>query len=252
MYEIDKEKFGTFVAALRKERGLTQKELADKLFVSNKAVSKWETAVSLPDVTLLIPLADALGISVTELLQCRQMEPEAPMDTARVEKLVQSVLRYPEEDRFAGTRHRRGWVYALCVLIAAAEAAALHFGGYPVQSWSDSLQLAYLFGILFGAYFLLLIKPLPPYHDQYRVTGMHQGLLRMNVPGLAFHNRNWPHIVRVGQIWSMGILVGYPAVYGVMTLLFPSFWTAWERYVALVWMLGGLFLPMYLVGKKYE
>ncbi len=42
MFEIDKEKLGAFIAQLRKEKGYTQKELADKLFLSNKAVSKWE------------------------------------------------------------------------------------------------------------------------------------------------------------------------------------------------------------------
>ena len=46
MFEIDKEKLGAFIAQLRKEKGYTQKELADKLFLSNKAVSKWETGVS--------------------------------------------------------------------------------------------------------------------------------------------------------------------------------------------------------------
>lgn len=47
MFAIDKEKFGAFVAQLRKEKGLTQKEVAERLYVSDKAVSKWETGVSL-------------------------------------------------------------------------------------------------------------------------------------------------------------------------------------------------------------
>ena len=68
MFAIDKEKFGLFVAKLRKEKGFTQKELAKRLSISDKAVSKWETGVSLPDISLLIPLGDLLGVSVTELL----------------------------------------------------------------------------------------------------------------------------------------------------------------------------------------
>ena len=46
MFEIDKKKFGAFIAAVRKEKGFTQKDLAQQLFVSDKAVSKWETGVS--------------------------------------------------------------------------------------------------------------------------------------------------------------------------------------------------------------
>lgn len=56
MYTIDKERFGQFVAQLRKEKGLTQKELAQKLYLSDKAVSKWERGLSIPDVALLPPL----------------------------------------------------------------------------------------------------------------------------------------------------------------------------------------------------
>ena len=65
MYELDKARFGSFVAQLRKEKGLTQKALAQQLFISDKAVSKWETGVSVPDTALLIPLAEALGVTVT-------------------------------------------------------------------------------------------------------------------------------------------------------------------------------------------
>ena len=59
---------GTTIKTLRESRGLTQAELAQTLGVSSKTVSKWETAKGLPDITLLQPLAQALGISVIELM----------------------------------------------------------------------------------------------------------------------------------------------------------------------------------------
>lgn len=59
---------GAAIRALRERRKLTQAELADTIGVSSKTVSKWETAKGLPDITLLQPLAQALGISVLELM----------------------------------------------------------------------------------------------------------------------------------------------------------------------------------------
>lgn len=71
---MDNAQFGAFVARLRKERGLTQKELADRLNVTDKAVSKWETGKGFPDVKLLEPLARALGVSLVELIQGKRQE----------------------------------------------------------------------------------------------------------------------------------------------------------------------------------
>jgi len=59
---------GATIKALREKKGITQAELAEKLSVSSKAVSKWETAKGLPDITLIEPLAKALGVSVMELM----------------------------------------------------------------------------------------------------------------------------------------------------------------------------------------
>ena len=60
---------GAVVRELREKRGLTQAQLAEMLHISSKAVSKWETAKGLPDISLVEPLAQALGVSVIELMQ---------------------------------------------------------------------------------------------------------------------------------------------------------------------------------------
>ena len=59
---------GAAIRRLREQRGITQAELAEQIGVSSKAVSKWETAKGLPDISLMEPLSKALGISVTELM----------------------------------------------------------------------------------------------------------------------------------------------------------------------------------------
>ena len=59
---MDNQKLGIFITELRKEKGLTQAQLAQKLNVTDKAVSKWERGVGFPDIKLLEPLADVLDI----------------------------------------------------------------------------------------------------------------------------------------------------------------------------------------------
>lgn len=61
-------KTGQFIAQMRKEKGMTQAQLAEILLISNKTVSKWETGKGMPEVSLMLPLCEALGINVNELL----------------------------------------------------------------------------------------------------------------------------------------------------------------------------------------
>ena len=65
---MDRYVTGAVIRKLRESKKMTQEELADRIFVSSKAVSKWETGQGFPDISLLEPLANALGISVIELL----------------------------------------------------------------------------------------------------------------------------------------------------------------------------------------
>ena len=68
---MDAKKLGLFIAEIRKEKEMTQAELAAKLHVTDKAVSKWERGLGLPDINNIEPLADALGISVAEVMQAK-------------------------------------------------------------------------------------------------------------------------------------------------------------------------------------
>lgn len=65
---MNKERLGDFIGSERKNLGLTQRDLAARLHVTDKAVSKWERGLSYPDVTLLEPLAAALDLTVEELM----------------------------------------------------------------------------------------------------------------------------------------------------------------------------------------
>ena len=65
---MDQIKIGKFIAACRKKAGLTQQQLADKFGITDKAVSKWERGIALPDSSIMLELCDTLGITVNDLL----------------------------------------------------------------------------------------------------------------------------------------------------------------------------------------
>lgn len=71
---MDPGKFGAFVALCRKEKNMTQLELAQELKVTDKAVSRWERGKGFPDISLLVPLAEALDITVLELMNSERRE----------------------------------------------------------------------------------------------------------------------------------------------------------------------------------
>lgn len=66
---MDAKKTGEIISKKRIALNMTQKELADKLFITDKAVSKWERGISFPDISILIPLAEILNISLYDLLK---------------------------------------------------------------------------------------------------------------------------------------------------------------------------------------
>ncbi len=73
---MDQKKIGAFIAQCRKEKNLTQMQLAETLGITNQAVSKWENGRGMPDVSLLQPLCDALGISLNELFSGEHVSAE--------------------------------------------------------------------------------------------------------------------------------------------------------------------------------
>ena len=86
---------GSFIATLRKAQGLTQKDLAEKLGVSDKAVSRWERDECAPDLTLIPVIADIFGVTTDELLRGQRNNPESAkpeQPTKKSEKQLNRIL----------------------------------------------------------------------------------------------------------------------------------------------------------------
>lgn len=255
MFEIDKKEFGTFVAELRKEKGLKQKELAAKLLISDKAVSKWETGLSMPDITLLVPLADALDVTVTELLECRRMTAET-MTAVQTEALVKKTISMSEAEIAASAKSRRRWgtAYACCIVVSCIELLLYFLWGYSMELFLTHLLTIEVLSAVFGLLFCLFIKEkLPSYYDSNRISYYTQGPFRMHLTGISLNNSNWPYIVRICRLWSLGLLVLYPFL---CLIVFPFISGLAGNmiflYVTLGIVLGGLFIPVYVIAAKYK
>lgn len=133
---MNKQQFGNFIAGNRKAAGLTQKELAARVHVTDKAVSKWERALSYPDVTLLEPLAEALGLGVEELMACRRIEvrkdeEEEAVENTREEQPVRNLMELSRENmRSERRKHVLQTALALALMLAATLGAIWYSSTY--------------------------------------------------------------------------------------------------------------------------
>ena len=262
-YTIDNEKFGAFLARRRKERGMTQKELAEKLYVSDKAVSKWERGLSLPDIALLQPMAEALGVSVTEMLRGEELRAGQTMTVREVEPLVATALTMTAQERTAQRESRRKWGmrFLWALALCAVETGLLCRFALP-EFWEVDITyviLPPLMALIFGIYFVFFAKEkLPVFYDQYHVNFYSDGVFRMNMPGVCFNNSNWPHILNAVRAWACLTLGGwavlYAAVRALLNVLGASGWVQFGVLlpVMLFVVLGGMMIPIYVVGKKYQ
>lgn len=138
---MDTRKTGCFIARLRREKGLTQKELADRLGVTDKAVSRWETGKGLPDAALMLPLARELGTSAGELLAGEPIGEEQVRE--KTDRVLVEALQYSRR-RLSG---------ALGGLLLAAGVLLLLS---PLVTAADALPFAVCGGLLTASALLVL------------------------------------------------------------------------------------------------
>lgn len=100
---MDKEKTGQLITLLRKEKGLTQKQLADALNVTDKAVSKWERGLSFPDISMLEPISELLDISILEILAGERQDRNDTLTREEASELINASVEIGDEQM----RHRK-------------------------------------------------------------------------------------------------------------------------------------------------
>lgn len=242
MNTIDREKFGDFIARKRKEKNLTQKDLADKLFISPQAVSKWERGQSYPDITLLIPLSDILEVKLKDLLQGEENSETQVEDLIR--KVVDMSATNPEEERIKKKRNIK--IFSLAMVVAFIE----YFILYKFANLDfNRLLTPIILGVIFASQTWLFISDkLPAYYDENKISFVSNGFFRINLAGLSFNNSNWKPVLTYLRFWTLGLIFISPLI----ELALRNVESNTIRTLALVLPLLTLFVPVYIIGKKYE
>lgn len=128
---MDMSKMGVFLQELRKEQGLTQEQLGEKLHLSGKTISRWETGTYMPPVEMLLALSELYGVSMNELVAGERLTPEAL--PAKAEENLTAVMK--DNDAFQLEERRDYWRekwltdhrWTLALLVGVFTAASLLF-----------------------------------------------------------------------------------------------------------------------------
>ncbi len=155
-------KIGAFIKSCRKEKGLTQEALSEKLNISQKTISKWECGNGLPDVSIMLDLCSALSISVNELLNGEHIDKNDYMDKAE-----QKLLEIQKEKVKSDKRLLTAEIY-LGVISAIFSLALMLVGGVLLEKsivlYGVLLLVAGTIVLLAGAGFCLYIEQKAGYY----------------------------------------------------------------------------------------
>ena len=161
---MDLNKIGSFISSLRKQKEMTQMELAEMIGVTDKAISRWETGKGFPDVSLLVTLADALDISVTDIIYGEKIEINEKNSTEIVENAIINTLDYSQCEISKSKRWRR-----VAKGVALVGFCTLIFFGIYAQSFINFFSDRYIIAVL-QALLIIFIIPLgvPVFINVYR------------------------------------------------------------------------------------
>lgn len=244
MYIIDNKRFGHFVSTIRKEKTMTQRELGERLFVSDKTVSKWERGLSLPNVELLFPLAEVLEVSLEELFCGIKKE------CSSSEEVIKKQLSIRQ------TKNKKKWMltYGVVLVIFAIEMAILLFLNIAITELKNKVFVFSGLLLVFGGWFVFFMKnQLPGYYDENKISYVTQGMgvFRIHLPGITFNNSNWPVVCNVVKGWTLLGSIFIPLLWMIL-LSFQIYISNTSYQVILGTVMLCMVLHIYVVSRKFE
>lgn len=137
---MDNQKFGKFIKELRKKSNMTQKELGEKLNVTDKAVSKWERGLSFPDITIINSLAETFGITSSEILNAELGKKEEIDIEKAIQEAVENIMKEKEKRQEKRKKIQKiitiisTVVFVICFIIQLGYITILRKHGYEYVS----------------------------------------------------------------------------------------------------------------------
>ncbi len=158
---MDQIKIGKFIAECRKKQALTQMQLAERMNVSDRAVSKWETGKAMPDSSIMLELCDVLAISVNDLL-CGEVVTVENYNKEMENKLVEMVKEKEESDRRLLRMEIVAGIMSLLPLIASI----IIVNVIPMEEWLGALIVGVcVIPLLVATPFAIRIEQMAGYYE---------------------------------------------------------------------------------------
>ena len=105
-HRMDQVRIGAFIKELRKEKGLTQEQLAERLNVSGRTVSRWETGANMPDISLLVELAEFFDVSIPEIIDGERKSEKMDQETKEVANIMADYADAEKENIIKSVRNQ--------------------------------------------------------------------------------------------------------------------------------------------------
>ena len=225
---MELKKIANFIKKKRKELGITQLELADKLFVTEKAISRWETGRGTPDISLLIPLSKELGVNVSELLNGEE---------SKNDKAIEKVIEYNEISQ--KNKYGLGFKFTiLCYILSI-----LLFLIYLRFEYDPNIELNYfvrLFMVIIASILIIIGNII--YGNNYVDKIEDKNKISKFSMSIVF-------VYYVILLFNMVVFARYDSVYGYNFIPFKSIYGALKSdnlYFMIINILGNLlvFMPL--------
>ncbi len=162
---MDYNKIGEFIANERKAKKITQAKLAEKLFVSEKTISKWENGNGVPDTSVLPKMCEVFSCTLNELLNGERIKKEEYSKKAE-EKLLKLQKQKEERDKILLNTEIVLVVMSLCVMLIPCFIGSILFEYYSFPEWKSTvITLSGLIPCLVGLGFALRIEQVAGYYE---------------------------------------------------------------------------------------